>query len=145
MSTSAVSGTGSSSSTQTSNTTDAFDKLDMDEFLGLFIAELQNQDPLDPMDNQAMIEQISQIRQIESSSRLNDTLETVALGQSMSSAVSLIGQTITGLSDNSEMITGQVDRVTVVDGKPQLHVGNETVQLTNVSTINAADTTAQSE
>jgi flagellar basal-body rod modification protein FlgD len=138
MPTSAVNGAGGAAQ-QASTTTDAFAKLDMKEFLSLFIAELQNQDPLNPMDNQAMIEQISQIREIETNDRLNNTLQTVLLGQNMSTAAGLLGHTITGLSETNETITGRVDRVSVVGGTPKLHVGSQTVKLTNVSGINVGE------
>lgn len=144
MSTSAVNGSSSSSNQQTSSTnTDKFAALDMEEFLGLLVAELQNQDPMNPMDNQEILQQVSQIREIESSDRLNETLETVMIGQNMSTAAGLIGQTITGLSENEEMVTGVVDRVSVVGGTPKLHIGDEEITLNNVSGINAAEDASQ--
>jgi flagellar hook assembly protein FlgD len=113
----------------------ALENLDTSEFLDLIIAELQNQDPLNPMDNAQMIEQIGQIRQIDASSRLTTTLDAVLMGQNLSSASSLIGKTITGLDADSKKITGKVDRVTVADGVPSLHVGAKTVKLNNVGEI----------
>jgi len=116
---------------------DAFGDVDLDEFLGLLIAQLQNQDPLNPMENQEILQQVSQIREIESNARLTETLQTVLLGQNMSTASSLIGRTISGLSEANEKVTGRVDRVSVVDGVPKLHVGDQTIKLTNVSEITA--------
>ena len=118
---------------------DAYSELNLDDFLQLFITELSNQDPLNPMDNQAIVEQMSQIQEIESNKRLTETLATVLLGQSMSTASALIDRTITGLAEDGERITGRVDRVSVTDGKPKLHVGEQTVELTNVSEIAAEE------
>ncbi len=113
----------------------ALEALDTSQFLDLMIAELQNQDPMNPMDNAQMIEQIGQIRQIDASSRLTTTLDAVLMGQNLSSASSLIGKTITGLDADSKKVTGKVDRVTVTDGIPKLHVGAKTVSLKNVGEI----------
>ena len=44
------------------------------------ITELQNQDPLNPMDNTQMLEQINQIRQIGATDKLTSTLDSVLLG-----------------------------------------------------------------
>ena len=54
--------TSQEASGQTGGATDSFTDIDIDEFLALMIAELQNQDPLDPMDNSEMVQQIGQIR-----------------------------------------------------------------------------------
>lgn len=124
---------------------DAFADVNLDEFLGLLLAEMQNQDPLEPMDNQEILQQISQIREIESNSRLTDTLEALRLGQAMSTASSLIGRWIDALADDGTRLSGQVERVSVVDGKPKLHVGAYEVDLENVSEILAEpDSSAES-
>lgn len=113
----------------------ALEDLNTSQFLDLMIAELQNQDPMNPMDNAQMIEQIGQIRQIDASSRLTTTLDAVLMGQNLSSASSMIGKTITGLDTDAKKVTGKVDRVTVTDGVPSLHVGAKTVSLKNVGEI----------
>ena len=99
------------------------------------IAELQNQDPLNPMDNSQMLAQISQIREIGATDDLTKTLESVVLGQNISSASNLLGKEIRGITATGSPIFGEVDRVTIVDGVPSLHIGNEVVTLKNVAEI----------
>ena len=55
--------TAQESAAQAGGSSDAYSDIDIDEFLALMIAELQNQDPLDPMDNSEMVQQIGQIRE----------------------------------------------------------------------------------
>lgn len=112
--------------------------VNLDDFLKLLIAELQNQDPMSPMDNNQILQQVSQIREIESNSRLTETLESVQLGQAMATASSLIGQYITALTADGEKVNGQVDRVSVVDGQPKLMVGDYEVDLDNIGEILSA-------
>jgi len=114
---------------------DAFQDLNLDTFIKLLVAELQNQDPMSPMDNAQILQQVSQIRAIESSTRLTTTLEAVLLGQNMSTASSLLGRTISGLDDASNKVTGKVDRVSVTEGEAKLHVGNSTISLKNIGEI----------
>lgn len=110
-------------------------ELDVEQFLKLMIAELQNQDPLNPMDNAQMIQQMGEIRSIAATDKLSTTLETVQLGQALASASSLIGKNISGLSDKSAQVNGKVDRVSVVDGVPKLHIGSDVVSLSNIREI----------
>jgi len=120
---------------QTTTGYDAFKEVDLDDFLKLMITELRNQDPLNPMDNQELLQQITQIREIESNQRLTDTLQSVLLGQSLATASSLLGQTVRGLTVGEEQITGKVDRVSIEDGAAKLHVGDQTIELNNVAEI----------
>ena len=131
--TGAVSGASGSNTSQ--KTEQALRDVNMDDFLKLMIAELQNQDPMNPMDNSQMLQQISQIREIGATDKLSDTLNAVQLGQSLSTAGALIGKQIKGLDDKNQQIEGIVDRVSIKDSKPSLHVGEKTVSLSNVSDI----------
>jgi flagellar basal-body rod modification protein FlgD len=114
---------------------DALRDLDMDEFLKLMITELQNQDPLNPLENNEILQQISQIREIGATGKLTETLEAVLLGQNLTSATSMIGKTIEALSDDAQTIRGTVDKITVADGEPRLHVGDKSIRLNNVSQV----------
>jgi len=116
--------------------------LDIDEFLKLMIAELTNQDPLNPMDNAQLVEQIGQIRNISATTKLSDTLDSVLTGQSLTTASSLIGKSVTALNDQNENVAGVVDRVSVeVDENDnskrtfRVHIGDDRVDLKNVREI----------
>jgi len=129
------------SATQTTNS-DAYASLNVDTFIKLLVTEMQSQDPLEPMTNQEIVQQLSQIRSIEASQQLTTTLQAVLLGQNVATASSLLGRMIAGLDDNSQQVTGRVDGVTIADGKAKLYVGNSTVSLNNVTAI-AADSSSQ--
>jgi len=115
--------------------TDAFAQVDLNDFIKLLVVELQNQDPMNPMDNQEILQQVSQIREIESNQRLTDTLQSVLLGQNVANASNLIGRGVVALSDEGERVTGEVDRVSIEDGLAILHVGDHGVRLENVAEI----------
>jgi flagellar basal-body rod modification protein FlgD len=104
------------------SSTDAINDIDLGTFLELMIAELQNQDPLNPLDNKDMLAQISQIREVGATDKLTETLESVLLGQNIASATNLIGADITALADDGESIEGSVNRVSIDKGVPKLHV-----------------------
>lgn len=125
----------SSASGNKNERNDALRGLNMDEFLKLMIAELQNQDPLNPLENKDILAQISQIREIGATSQLTDTLDSVLLGQNLTSATSMIGKQIEALGDSAETVKGTVSKVTVTDGVPRLHVGDKMVKLSNVKEV----------
>src|SRR4051812_8484870 len=107
-----------------SSSTNAVNDIDMNTFLKLMITELQQQDPLNPMDNKDMLNQIAQIRAVGASDQLTKTLNSVLLGQNITSATNLMGADISALTDNGQAITGIVNRVAIDKGVPKLHVEN---------------------
>ncbi len=67
------------------------------DFLKLLVTQLTHQDPLEPMGNEELLRQIASIREIELSTTLTDSLQTLTGQQHFASASSLIGQYVTGL------------------------------------------------
>src|SRR5262245_5469433 len=112
---------GSSSSTSNGN---AVNDMDMNTFLKLMITELQQQDPLNPLDNKDMLNQIAQIRAVGASDQLTKTLNSVLLGQNISSATNLIGADVSALTDDGQAVAGVVNRIAIDKGVPKLHVEN---------------------
>jgi flagellar basal-body rod modification protein FlgD len=84
------------STSKTSKTTDSV-QADQDKFMKLLVTQLQNQDPLNPMDNAAMTSQLAQLSTVTGINKVNTTLESlrtdIASTQS-STAISLIGKGI---------------------------------------------------
>jgi flagellar basal-body rod modification protein FlgD len=105
-----------------SGSSDAIDDLDLGTFLRLMIAELQNQDPLNPLDNKDMLAQISQIREVGATDKLTETLNSVLLGQNIASSTNLIGADVDAVSDDNQRISGRVSRVSIENGEPKLEL-----------------------
>ncbi|MEO1583355.1 MAG: flagellar hook capping FlgD N-terminal domain-containing protein [Planctomycetota bacterium] len=74
---------------------DGLGSLTSDEFTEIILTELGNQDPLEPNDTTALLEQISMIRSIESDTELNDTLSGLIDRSDFTGAAALIGQQVT--------------------------------------------------
>ncbi len=133
MSTGSVSST--TSSTQNSTANNAFNNLQPSDFLNMLITELQNQDPLNPMQSSQLLTEMSQISAISSNQQLASTLQSVASGQSLSAAAGLLQKTITGLDPSGNTVSGQVQSVSLANGVATLNIGNDTVSLSNVSQV----------
>ncbi len=73
--------------------------LDKDDFLELLLVQMQNQDPLEPMDNTESIAQMAEFSALEQMTNLNssmDTLLTAFNNTSKSNALSMIGRNAEG-------------------------------------------------
>jgi len=110
------------------------------DFTKMLVAELKNQDPMEPMKNSDMLQQISQIRAISANDQLTTTLQSVLLGQNVATAGNLISRSVTGLDSNGQRVTGTVSSVSIANGGAVLNVGSSTIDLKNVTQISPAST-----
>ena len=99
------------------------------------IAELQNQDPLSPMENKDMLNQINQMRQLVSNDKLSSSLDSIMLGQTVATASNLLGKTVTGTNLNGEETQGTVDRVVFEEGVAKVYVGANCLSLQSITEI----------
>ena len=79
-----------------------------DAFLKLLIVQLQNQDPLDPLDNQEFIEQLATFNSLDQLISINgklDTMQAEQLQLSQLAATSLIGKEVSA-KGNSVSLSG---------------------------------------
>jgi flagellar basal-body rod modification protein FlgD len=130
-----VSGTGSSSSGAA--TKNRLDSLSTADFTKMLVAQLQNQDPTSPVTNSELMQEVSQIRAIQSTDSLTSTLQSVLLGQNVATAGNLIGRAVKGKDAQGNDVSGTVNSVSISNGAATLNLGNATLPLANVTQITA--------
>ncbi|MDR1741269.1 MAG: flagellar hook assembly protein FlgD [Synergistaceae bacterium] len=89
-------------------------ELDKDAFLKLLIAELSNQDPLNPMDDREFIAQMAQFSTLEQMTNMTKALEDMASMENYS-AVSYVGKMVAfDYTDSEGTVTPVADVVVAV-------------------------------
>ncbi len=89
--------TAASSSSSGTGSTEHKTSLDQDAFLKIMLAQLNHQDPNNPMDDKEMTAQLAQFSQLEMLTNINTNVKTLAEAQNantMLSGVSYIGKSI---------------------------------------------------
>ncbi len=108
-------------------TTEKNDVVTMDSFYQLLVAEMQNQDPLEPTSNTEFISQMASFTSLQAQ---QDNLDM----QQQNYAKSLVGQVV-GVSDGgSELITGTVEYVTYGD-TIKVHVDGTSYNLDSIKLV----------
>ncbi|MFT3786072.1 MAG: flagellar hook capping FlgD N-terminal domain-containing protein [Tepidisphaeraceae bacterium] len=133
----AITATSGSTDTTTRTVSNPKATLKVEDFIKMMVTQLQNQDPMEPAKNEQILQQMSQIGQLQSQTALQDSLKTLVLQNNLGSAGNLIGKVVKGISDvSSDEITGQVTSVKVVNGAVSLELdsGHE-LSLSKVSEI----------
>ena len=81
-----------------------------DDFLQLLVTQLQNQDPLSPMDSTGFTAQLAQFSSLEELQNINETLSGVGSSQTIltnSQAVDYIGKQIQAVGDKLHLNEGE--------------------------------------
>jgi flagellar basal-body rod modification protein FlgD len=112
-----------------------FNGLTSDDFLKILIEQLKNQDPSNPMSSDQLLDQVSQMRALQSSIELSQSLEALTMSQQLTSATSFLGKEVTATGADNQNVTGTVDRVVVKSGKTLLGIGTNEYELGKVVSI----------
>lgn len=87
----------------------ASDEMDQTAFLKLFTTQLQNQNPLDPVKNEAFVAQLAQFSQLEATTGMADSLKSMATAlqsDRLMTGASLIGKKVAPVEGTAELKDG---------------------------------------
>ncbi|HTE63488.1 MAG TPA: flagellar hook capping FlgD N-terminal domain-containing protein [Solirubrobacteraceae bacterium] len=111
-------------------------ELGKDQFLKLFVAQLQHQDPMNPMQDSDFMGQMASFSTLEQITNMAAANEAMAANLHLSQSVGLIGRTVTWTDEADVSHTGVVEKVSQQDGNPVLTVsGTEGVDPTTITQI----------
>ena len=122
----------SSTSLKNSQETKGGGKIDSESFLQLLVAEMQNQDPLQPTSNTEWVSQYAQFTQTSSVQEIADAMGGVQ-------ANSLVGKNVimkvTDAVGNTNYIDGMVERVGYEGNKAFLYIDGNPYSIDDLDTI----------
>lgn len=114
--------------------------LGIQDFLKILTSQLNNQDPLKPIDNQEFIAQIAQFTTLEQSRQLNDKIDRLLTLQSSNQSIGLLGRTV-DVNSNTGTVSGTVVSISFAGNTPQLTISTSSgsivtdISLSQVTTI----------
>jgi flagellar basal-body rod modification protein FlgD len=91
-----------------------------DQFLTLLVAQLKNQDPTNPMDNQDFVSELAQLQSLDQQQKLAETNQGLLLQSSLATGSSMIGKDVTGnavVAGEFVEVSGMVESLKVENGQ----------------------------
>ena len=113
----------------------ASNELDSAQFMQILLAQLTHQNPLEPMNNAEMMTQFSQLNSLQELRGIHTAMETVSTVNTSTYLASLIGKTVKANRADGKIVEGVVEGVMTETENPQILIGDEVVDLTNVLEI----------
>lgn len=131
-----TSSTTSTTSTSTTSTADTDATLDMDDFLTLMVAQLQNQDMYNSVDNTEFMSQMAQYSMVQALTDMNELSQTTY-------NISLIGKEVTLTDTDSDgstsVITGTVESVNLNSDDAEIVIGGITYPVSSITKVSLDD------
>ncbi|MCX6066477.1 MAG: hypothetical protein NT121_12100 [Chloroflexi bacterium] len=112
--------------------------LDSAQFMQILMAQLTHQNPLEPMNNNEMMSQFSQLNSLQELRDIHTAMDKVSASNQVNYYASLIGKTVKATRADGKVLEGVVDGVLTEKDNPQVLIGSETVNLTDVTEIMGA-------
>lgn len=103
--------------------------LSIQDFLRILTAQLNNQDPLKPMDNQQFVAQLAQFTSLQQTQQMNQKLDSLLSIQAANQSVGLIGRSV-DVQTAAGQSSGRVTAFSFTSGEPRM-----TVTLDNGSVV----------
>ena len=122
-----ISSTSKTTNTKKSNT------LNMENFLSLLVAEMQNQDPLEPTSNTEWVSQYATFTQVQQISEMADSMDLVRANNLIGKEV--VMKVTSSSTGETSYKRGVVDYVVVEEGKPLLVIDEAKYSLSDLDTV----------
>jgi flagellar basal-body rod modification protein FlgD len=132
------------SSTQTANagvTTSASNQagdntaLSSQAFLQLLVAQLQYQDPSQPVDTSSFMQETATLTQVQTMESNSTATTGLLQAQQAQSAAALVGKSVSYLDANGTAQTGTITSATISATPPTLQIGSADVQLSQIQKV----------
>ena len=113
--------------------------ISIQDFLRILTTQLNNQDPLKPVDNEAFVAQLAQFSALEEAQQSNDKLDSLLSIQAAQQSIGLIGKTV-DVSASGSSVRGAVTGLDFSTGQAQLSISTSGGQvLTGISLSQIVD------
>jgi len=97
-------------------------QIGIQDFLKILVAQLGNQDPLKPMDNQEFVTQLAQFTSLQQTQEMNDKLGQLLTAQASMQSVGMLGKTVDVVNATGGTSTGSVSALSFSSGAPLLTI-----------------------
>ena len=108
------------------------------DYLQLLTVQLQNQDPIDPVDQEGLINDLTQFSQLEGLENLNTSFDDMLQLQKLTQGTSLVGKEVSYQNSEGDVNSGVVDEIFNSGDTVNLLIEGNTVALESVVGVSNA-------
>lgn len=123
-----------------STTATATNEMNADSFMKLLMAQLTNQNPLEPLDDTQMMTQFTQLNSLQELQQIGASLTQVVGDSQASYAASLLGKLATVYTDDGYMDQGYISGFSLYGGEVYVEINDNTFSLADIISVGEGTT-----
>ena len=126
------------SSTQAINQTRgqvASKAMDGDDFMLLLLAQLKHQNPMEPMNDNELMAQFTQLNSLSELKNISKALQDLAKSDKLPQASNLIGKQVEVAGADGQKVVGVVSGVSLVNDQIMLSIGDRELPLDDLISV----------
>ena len=108
-----------------------------DQFMSLLMAQLRNQNPLEPMQDKDMMAQLTQLNSLQELQKISASIQARDKSAGLTESVGLIGKTVNFSQEGGLSGSGLVTGVSMLKNEVLLWIGENTIPLSAVISVGA--------
>ncbi len=116
----------------TTKSNEKTNNFDGNDFMLVLLAQLKNQNPLEPLQDKDLMAQMAQLNSLQELKNLNNRMDEMSAASQAGTAASLIGKVVEGINTEGDVVEGRVEGSAVVNGAHVLLINNFHVPLKSI-------------
>jgi flagellar basal-body rod modification protein FlgD len=125
-------------------TTSSNKQLTQQDFLKLLSTQMQNQDPMQPMDDSQFMAQMAQFSTLQATTTMSTDMTALRTHSDLATASSLVGRNVTITNETVGVVSGTVTGVDASSGTAQVVIGGKSYSLGDITNVTPVSTTTTS-
>ncbi len=127
---------GSSSSTSSGQTSQTgINGLNQNDFLQLLVAQMQNQDPTNPVSSDQFLQEMASFTEVVDISQLQTLTQSILSNEVATQGLDLLGKQVTAQTTSGTQVSGTVTELTMVQGQPMLTINGTQLPVSQVVSV----------
>jgi len=122
-------------------TTSSSKQLTQQDFLKLLSTQMQNQDPMQPMDDSQFMAQMAQFSTLQATTAMSTDMTALRTHSDLATASSLVGRNVTITNNTVGTVTGTVSGVDASSGSAKVVIGGKSYSLGDITNVTPVATT----
>ncbi len=105
------------------------------DFMQMLLAQLEHQNPLEPMDDTAMMTQFTQLNSLQALQQIQSAMEKISEDSQMTYAASLMGKMVSISKSDGKSTEGKVTGFSMESGNAYIQVDEQSYPLDEVTKV----------
>ncbi len=109
--------------------------LSQNDFLQLLVAQMQNQDPSNPVSSDQFLQEMASFTEVVDLSQLQTLTQSLLSNEVATQGLELLGKQVTAQTSSGQQISGTVSELSMVGGQPMLTVNGTQLPVSQVVSV----------